>query len=718
MIIDSHFRWLSLGAVALATLAGCSGAPDVDEASAAPHPGDDVVLGAGGRDPGNGLGEPLDEGETMPPAPPITPTGYLLLHEEALARAQAMVASNDPRWLSFKGQTDQFLDRLDINMASPENGAMMYRLTGDTTYAEIAYDFAIAMQAQDVRGGSYLEFGNLMRHQAMVLNLCGDVLTPAQKEKLVSYLVKWTDELWFDNQGSGWGLEDSGNNYHMAFLQGTAYAGYALRQEGVEKGQAYVDLVYDKLQKEGGVFDYLAKEATGGTWREGINYGERSNQRLADALAVIASMDGVNFFYELPFWRETIYFTAYALQNDQASMQPAGDLARDAEMLITPNVRDYLQTIATFLPDMKARRIATFIANDVAPDYETPGYRIHAYRELALGIDGEGLSSEQAKLPLGYFASGAGWLNFRSGWGSDDVSVNVMAPSVIDQSHQHIDAASFTIFKNGWQALDAGSKSGTGLNWSSASHNTLHVPGSEARPGEVGGVTGAIDTASYGYVGVDASRQYRFRPGSDTPQEMLDEHTRELVYLRPGVVVVYDRVDAKPGHHDYEWRLHTATAPTAAGPRYEAIAGGQRLSVQKLAGGAQATAQDTDLPDFSSEAFRITTASEGEVSRFLHVVTVGEAGAPVPAAEAIEGVGVEGAVVGDHVVVFSAAAFGATPGEVSYTVPSDPGRTHLIANQSGPVTVNVTASGQTTTVTVTPGGTVEPNEAGVVEITE
>jgi hypothetical protein len=717
MFTKTHFRWLSLSAIAIASLAGCSGASDAEGPDAQGTVGDGLpVDGVDGSSP-SGFGDPHDEGEEMPPAPTITPTGFLLLHEEALARAQALVESNDPRWLSFKAQTDKFLDRLDINMASPENGAMMYRLTGDPAYAQIAYDFAVVMQGENVRGGSYLEFGNLMRHSAVVLNLCGDALSAAQKNVLVSYLTRWTDELWFDNQGSGWGLEDSGNNYHMAFLQGTAYAGYALRQEGIEKGQEYIDLVYDKLQKEGGVFDYLAKDAAGGTWREGINYGERSNQRLSDALAAIASMDGVNFFYEHPFWRETIYFTAYALQNDNASMHPAGDLARDAAMLITPNVRDYLSTIATFLPDMKARRLATWIANEISPDYETPGYRIHAYRDLALGIDGEAISSDEAKLPLGYFATGSGWLNFRSGWGANDVSFTVAAPSVIDQSHQHVDAASFTLFKNGWQALDAGSMSGTGLNQLSASHNTLHVVGSEARPGEVGGVTSAIDTASYGYVGVDATRQYRYRPGSETPQEMLDEHTRELVYLRPGVVVVYDRVDAKPGHA-YEWRLHTATAPSASGDRYEAISGGQRISVQKLAGGAQSTARDNDLPDFPSEAYRIVTAAEGELSRFLHVVTVDEASAPVATAQPIEGPGIAGAVVGEHAVVFSEAAFGTTPAEVSYSVPSQPGRNHLIANQNGPVNVSLSTSGQTTTVTVTPGGDVEPNDAGIVEIVE
>lgn len=69
-------------------------------------------------------------------------------------------------------------------------------------------------------------------------------------------------------------------------------------------------------------------------------------------------------------------------------------------------------------------------------------------------------------------------------------------------------------------------------------------------------------------------------------------------------------------------------------------------------------------------------------------------------------------------MVFSSEPFGATPASLTYTVPSQAGRTHLLANQDGPVTVSVQTNGSETTVTVTPGGDTQPNEAGVVEITE
>ena len=50
----------------------------------------------------------------------------------------------------------------------------------------------------------------------------------------------------------------------MAFLEGTAFAGYALREAGRAKGDEYIAILADKLDKAGGVIDYLATRAAGG----------------------------------------------------------------------------------------------------------------------------------------------------------------------------------------------------------------------------------------------------------------------------------------------------------------------------------------------------------------------------------------------------------------------------------------------------------------------
>ena len=99
----------------------------------------------------------------------------------------------------------------------------MYLFTQDTQYATAAYNWAHALVvAADVASDSYLEFGDDMRQVAMVLNYCYPALTAAQRASLEGYLDQWTNELWNNNQGDGWGMTDPGNNYHLSFLEGTA----------------------------------------------------------------------------------------------------------------------------------------------------------------------------------------------------------------------------------------------------------------------------------------------------------------------------------------------------------------------------------------------------------------------------------------------------------------------------------------------------------------
>src|SRR5690606_22442019 len=126
-------------------------------------------------------------------------------------------------------------------------------------------------------------------------------------------------ELWFDPRGSKWGLSDdefpaAGNNFRMAFIEGTAFAGYALQALGDPRGAQWVSTAIDKLERKGGVFDYLNTYQSGGDWLEGTNYGQRSKQRLFRALAVIASMGGKNYFNENPFFANAIQYAVYQAQ--------------------------------------------------------------------------------------------------------------------------------------------------------------------------------------------------------------------------------------------------------------------------------------------------------------------------------------------------------------------------------------------------------------------
>ena len=162
--------------------------------------------------------------------PAIQPSGYFLLSQERLTALRSPKGRSGKEWDVLRANVDSALTSTDPSRTSPQNLALAYLLTSDVRYAQAAFAWEHRqLTTADVADDSYLKFGALLRDAAFVLNYCAQALDDGQKKELIDYLEKWPQELWFGNKGTGWGLKDPGNNYFMAFLEGTAFAGYALQ---------------------------------------------------------------------------------------------------------------------------------------------------------------------------------------------------------------------------------------------------------------------------------------------------------------------------------------------------------------------------------------------------------------------------------------------------------------------------------------------------------
>lgn len=684
---------------------------------------------AAGRTGTDELSPQADEADFLLFLPAMAkPKRYLLITPAQLALLKQKVLSNAPEWVTLKTNVDAEMGIIDptpednFYRCSPENIALVYLLTREPKYAAAALTWARESMKLDVRFDSYLEFGEDMRRVALVLNYCWDALTPIQRTELSSYLDTWTYELWFNNQGSGWGLNDPGNNYHMAFLEGTAFAGYALREAGHPNAGTYLGVLFDKLNRSGGVMDYVNTRTLGGDWVEGVNYGERSKQRLYAALSVIASMTGDNYFSRSPFFANSIYYAHYQLQPGNVYIYPGGDLARISTMPVSPYERDYMQVAVYWLPDSDARRYGQWYLEHVVPSYDEPegvSWRWLYYKDMIYQLSLPAMA--QNTLPLSYRAAATEWVNFRSGWDAGATCVSLSGSPIIDQSHQHHDTGSFTIWKQDWLALDASTLSHSGLLWEPGAHNMLQVAGSERRdvPG-VPGLTRYWDETLFAYVQVNGTHLFRQR-GEEEDILLLNEWTREFVYLKPDTAVLYDRVNPKPGSV-YDLRFHFPVQPVLASGRYTAGYHGGGISLLPLVSGAITMHQDTDLGDPpGSTAWRVqelpTTPAAG---RFLNVLQVASGTPPaLTALHVTTTSGMEGALWNTDVVLFSTQALGAPPAlPFSYTLPGTAPRTHTLLNMAGSFDVVATWAGGQTTVTVSPGTTYTANSQGVLRFTQ
>ena len=656
---------------------------------------------------------------TVAAVPPTS--GYLLLTAARLTQIRADANAGGATWTALRTNVETQLASTDPYSTGAENMALAYLISADPRYAVRAYWWAQQLMAMNLSRDSYYDFGEILQGVAMVLNYCGPALSPAQATTLANFLEAAADELWFHPIGSGWGLDNPRNNYHHTFLLGTACAGYALQFRGDARGARWTAKVQDLLERPDGVLNYLINGVPGGDWDEGMNYAQGSVMHLGQALAIVAAAGGRNYFTSAPFFQNHPRFTVYASQPDWRSLYPGGDLAWDSSMPVSPFRRAMLQPILAWLPDSTERRLGQWFLNHAIPSYMDGGrtfnWRTALFLDVVFALPLA--ETDPAGQPLAYRTPTTNWINLRSGWDAQATSLSISGSPRMLESHQHADTGSFTLWKQGWQAVDASTFSHSGLLAVPEAHNLLRVPnrysGIYSDNSLVPGVTRFADATTHGYVQVDATRLYRWVVSSSDVRDLLNEHTREFVYLRPNTLVLFDRVDARADAAGYAWCLHFPVAPTLGSGRYSAVHQGGGMSLVNLLGGAPSVVPDSDL-EAGTASVRVEEAATGLTSRFLNVLEVASGAAPTTTAQLVSTPGaVQGARVGDTVVLFSDRPRGLPPVlPFSYTVSGTGSLTHLLYNLDVPVSAQLSASGGNTVVTVSAGSTYTPDAQGHV----
>jgi hypothetical protein len=95
---------------------------------------------------------------------------------------------------------------------------------------------------------------------------------------------------------------------------------------------------------------------------------------------------------------------------------------------------------------------------------------------------------------------------------------------------------------------------------------------------------------------------------------------RELIYVQPEVVIVYDRVASAPGTTQ-TWQLQTPVAPSISGSTATVTNAGHSLSVRRILGG-NPTSYDQRADSDLTGGYRIDETVAGGDNRYLHVLGV------------------------------------------------------------------------------------------------
>ena len=136
----------------------------------------------------------------------------------------------------------------------------------------------------------------------------------------------------------------------------------------------------------------------------------------------------------------------------------------------------------------------------------------------------------------------------------------------------------------------------------------------------------------YDYVAGDATNAW--------PSEELRQHYRQVVYLKPNVVVIYDRVKLGPQCQDSRWLACTGPALSARGQQFRIGSGPATLTGQVLLPHGATLTTPAPLPCFlwrKQRLLQVAAPAGGPEVEYLVVMQIGEGKSSWPAAKVTEG---------------------------------------------------------------------------------
>ena len=484
--------------------------------------------------------------------------------------------------------------------------ALVSAIERDEKLGRAAIEMAMKMVEGPIRQG-HVTFGYDLAHCAIVYDSCHEYWTAAERGKFHEYMNKTVDA----NVDSETHVFHNGWYAYKNWGIGLAcYASYD------ENPRAKAILAALEAESRSRVAPALELAGDGGGWGEGyyIHYWLYEWLFFCEAARWC---EGVDYYAMAPaFYRNRAVagmFETYPGIGIYGSRRPipmgdgggrvyGGD--RDKELSARRILVDY------FRDDPAHQAVNAF--NETTPRSSGGA---NAYKDF-LWRDTTVPKADLGQFRLSHVSPGPGYVYARSSW-DDDATYFFFKCGDRFTAHQHLDVGHFLIYKHDELAGDGGHYDEFGTphdvnyHMRSIAHNTIliHDP-AETWPGiRAGKVTGndggqmhgwphhngAVsdaaawnkdrqlydiadllameDTGDYVYVAGDCARAYS--------RKKLDGFTRQIVFLRPGTFLIFDRVTSPP-EMKKTWLLQAMKRPESRPPQLVITNGQGRLFVETL----------------------------------------------------------------------------------------------------------------------------------------
>ncbi|HEY3493219.1 MAG TPA: heparinase II/III family protein, partial [Polyangiaceae bacterium] len=601
----------------------------------------------------------------LAPARPDERSHRIVLNAAAVERLQDAARRDSPAFRRVRARAEEALGkRVDSGYQGFEwaeaiaNLSLAWHATGDERYATAALGYLNALledrnRIGDGRGGATVvrhDSGYGIRTFGAYSALGYDWLRGAPgfdqalQKRVITRLGEWLG--WY--RESGYLRDRPIANYYWGYLTALSFAGLATAGDTAE-GDAWLALAQKELTER--ALPALRDELAGGGWPEGWQYGEYTTAEVALVLEGFRTGAGIELARHVPWLAENITHHVHALLPDQTSVYDGGTWG---ERPARPSALGLAATAVALdgIGDSRAAEARWLMAHALPPLQreqafvgllaERPGAPERSPRnpeKTSLHLLGQGLTFARSD-----WSPGATWISFQAG-------------ARIAEDHQHNDQGHFELARGADLLLiDAGNSEGS----ATINHNTLLIddggriltyPPNQGvwggkrvkttRSGDDGSVLAAVGDFAEAYAPVCA------RDGCS--KRAVKKAVRSLVYVRPSLLVIDDRVTVENADTAVTWAAHLTQNPKLEGDLASAVIGRSRVDVRTLEprdAARRAPREPTpsgqgphraNSPWGASFRLEIDSPRGSEERGFLHFISAADANEPPPAARPLSG---------------------------------------------------------------------------------
>ncbi len=602
-------------------------------------------------------------------AAPGTTACRILLDAPALERLRESARLQTPAFVVAQARAEQFLQKPSESgyqgfewADAVATTALLWHATSEPRYAEGALTYVRALLADrlvvgDGKGGSSAvthDSGYGMRTFGVYTALAYDWLrsapgmTDTLRDQMRRRLGEWI--AWYQKEGY---LRDNPTaNYYWGYLSALGFAGLAAASDDPAAAE-WLKTAQSELSSK--VLPAFRDDLRGGGWPEGWQYGEYTTLEIALLSRAFRSGAKVDVVGKLPWLGQTVQHHAHALLPDEKSVYDGGTWG---EHPAKPSGLG-LAAISIALEGVDDARAAE--ARWLRAQALPPLTREQAWLGLLADRPGNAERSPRERAPTSLHLAGQGLSFARSDWSKSATWISFQAGPRLAEDHQDADQGHFELVRGSDHLLvDGGGSEGS----ATINHNTLLIDdgGKHLNYPPNQGVWGAnVKTTRFGDDGVavvavgEIGEAYAPKCASTgCSKRSVERLTRSLVFVRPALLVIDDRIVLESGDFSAVWAAHITQNPKLDGRQVSAVVGSSRVELTALEP-EQATLSAPREPTPSGDGshrlnqpwgpmWRIeVTSPRGERERsFLHFASALPATAASSVVERLVGEGLRG----------------------------------------------------------------------------